>query len=148
YPSVRPVFVYQADAMPEQAGWTIVQIFCNPQLWVADGHFFQHVDMCPDVQPPGEQSASYKRAMDEFVGAPTLFIEWRAQTNADRSELPWGGGLTLSAASDSGANYRFSIAGDHAELNRDNLLPIVSVDLEAGVAHTFRLELVSAASYA
>ncbi len=139
---------YECNTLPENTGWQVVQIYCNPTLEVLDGWFQQHVDLCPPNPPPGGQQAAFRRTIDEFIGEPTFFLQWRVVTDADRSELPWGGGAAISAGSNGDTNYAFSIASDRAELNRDNLLPIIAVDVQAGVPHTYRLELVGAASYA
>ncbi|MCH7592531.1 MAG: hypothetical protein IH989_07115 [Planctomycetes bacterium] len=77
----------------------------------------------------------------------TFFLEWVVETDADASELPWGGGAAFSAWSQGGVNYRFFIASDLAELDRDAGIPSVFVAIEPGVPHTHRLELVGAESY-
>ncbi len=135
------VFSYECDSFPDQAGWDVIQIWCEPTQWVDDGWFFQHVELCPGYPPPGGQNGSYTRSLTEYIGTPEWFIEWVVQTDTDRSELPWGGGPRVSAWSYGAVNYRFSMAGDQAKLNRDNTLPIIFVDIQPGVPHTYRLEL-------
>lgn len=141
------VFSYEGDTLPDQGGWNVSQIVCKPELWVKDGWFFVHVELCDGFPPPGGQSASYTRSLEEFVGEDDFFIEWRMQTDGDRSELPWGGPSNFSASSTGPVDYRFSIAADRMDLNRDNLLPIVVVDFEAAAPHTHRLELYGDALY-
>ncbi len=140
--SMAEVFTYEANVFPEQAGWDISQIFCDPGLSLEeDGRFVVDVDLCKGDPPPGGQGATYRRTLDEHIGSEALFFEWRLQTNADRSELPWGGGGAFAVADDFGVRYTFFIARDEAVLNRDNLLPIIHVDIEPEQFHTHRLEL-------
>jgi hypothetical protein len=141
------VFSYECDSFPDQAGWDIIQIWCDPTQWVEDGWFFQHMELCEGYPPPGGQQGAYRRSLAEYIGTEEWFVEWVVQTDAERSELPWGGGANLSAWSQGGVNYAFFIAGDQVELNRDNTLPIIFVDLEPGVPHTYRLELYGAQLY-
>ncbi len=128
-------------SFPENEGWDILQIHCDPELWVEDGWFFQYVDFCPGDPPPGGQQASYRRSLGDFIGQDEFFIEWVVECDAESSEIPWGGGAALSAWSNGAVNYRFSIAGDLAELVRDNQLPFIEVNITPGMPHTYRLEL-------
>ena len=135
------IFSYEGDSFPEDGGIPILQIYCDPELWLEDGWFFQHVEMCEGDPPPGGQSAVYRRSLEDFIGVDPFFREWRMETDGQRSELPWGGPSNFSPWSRGGVNYNFSIARDQMDLNRDNTLPIVVVDFEAGIPHTHRLEL-------
>ncbi len=150
------VFSYECDSAPEDADWTVVQIVCQPDLWVDlcdpdlsvhNRCFFQHVELCEGYPPPGGQQATYMRTLDEFIGEDQFFAEWAVETDADRSEIPWGGGAGLGLGNNYGIGYTFDIARDQAKLNRDNSLPIIFVDLEPGVPHTHRLELYGADLY-
>ncbi len=141
------VFSYEANSFPDEAGWDIIQIWCDPEQWVEDGWFFQHVELCPGDPPPGGQKGSYRRSLAEYIGTEQWFVEWVVETDTDRSEIPWGGGPRLSAWSNGAVNYAFSMAGDQAKLNRDNTLPIIYVDIEPGVPHTYRLELYGDQAY-
>jgi hypothetical protein len=70
------VFSYECTAFPEQAGFDIVQIVCEPELWLApDGLFQQHVELCPGYPPPGGQEATYRRSLADFHGVPTFVID-------------------------------------------------------------------------
>ncbi|MBL8880738.1 MAG: hypothetical protein JNG88_16615 [Phycisphaerales bacterium] len=137
------VVLYEANQFPEQAGWTIEQIGCDPTLWVADGCFHAVVNVCPGSNPPDGDSAAYRRSLADFANVPTFFVEWRVETNAPRTEIPWGGGAMFDLGSFYGVNYGFNISSNQAKLNRDNRLPIIFVDIEPGVPHTYRLELYS-----
>lgn len=141
------VFSYEATSFPDEAGWELLQNYCDPDMWIEDGWFHQQVELCPGDPPPGGQQASYRRWLDEYIGVEAFFLEWVVETDADASELPWGGGANISAGSQGGVNYAFYIAGDLVELYRDFSIPSVFVELEPGVPHTHRLELVGDHSY-
>ena len=141
------VFSYEATTFPDEAGWDLLQNYCDPDMWIEDGWFHQYVELCPGDPPPGGQQASYRRSLAEYIGVETFFLEWVVETDADASELPWGGGANISAWSNGGVNYAFYIAGDLVELYRDFSIPSVFIELELGVPHTHRLELVGDESY-
>ncbi len=120
---------------PENEGWDVLQIYCDPDMWIENGWFIQQVELCPGDPPPGGQQASYRRWLEEYVGEGEFFIEWVVETDAERTEIPWGGGAKVSAGSFGGVNYYFSIAEDLAELVRDPALPIIEVDITPGTSH-------------
>jgi len=135
------VFSYEADSFPTESGWEVGQNYCDPEEWVENGSFFQHVQLCEGDPPPGGQSSSYDRSLLEYVGTDPFFIEWRMQTDGDSDQLPFSAPATFTAWSTGSVDYCFTIARDQVKLNRDNTLPIVYVDIEPGVPHTYRLEL-------
>ncbi|MCH8852298.1 MAG: hypothetical protein IID41_06545 [Planctomycetes bacterium] len=141
------VVSYEAASLPEDDGWEIFQLYCDPTVWTEDGWLFHDVQMCEDADPPEGQVAAYDRSVADFMGADTFFVEWVVETTADRSEIPFGGGAALSAWSFGGVNYVFFIARDQAKLNRDNTLPIIFVDIDPGVPHHYRLALFGSALY-
>ncbi|TWT45564.1 hypothetical protein RAS1_19920 [Phycisphaerae bacterium RAS1] len=144
--SVGDVFVYECAQPPPEAGWQVVQIWCDPRQWIDAGWFNQHVELCPGYPPPGGQQGVYRRLLAELAGATDSYVEWRVETDAARSEIPWGGGAIIAAADD-GSGYSFYIARDQAKLNRSNSLPIIFVDIVPGTPHTYRLEVRGAALY-
>ena len=119
-PTLGPAQVvsYEATSLPEDDGWEIFQLFCDPTIWTEDGWLFHDVQMCEDSDPPEGQVAAYHRSLAEFDGVDTFFVEWVVETTADRSEIPVGGGANISAWSNGGVNYAFFIARDQAKLNR------------------------------
>jgi hypothetical protein len=135
------VYAYECDSLPTSAGWELLQAYCDPQEWVEDGYLFQRVEFCEGSNPPAGQQFDYGRSLDEFLGTEQFFIEWKLETDGDRSEIPWTAPTALSAWSIGPSRYLFVIAADQVKLNRDNRLPIIFIDIEPGVFHTFRLEI-------
>jgi hypothetical protein len=141
------VFSYEADSMPDSAGWTLEQLFCDPALSVEGGWFRAHLDLCPGYPPSIGREAVYRRYLAEFIGTPAFWAEWRVQTDSPRDFIPFGAGASIGIGGVTGINYTFDIASDQAKLNRDNFLPIIFVSIEAEVPHVFRLELYGAQRY-
>jgi len=141
------VFSYESDVLPTNGGWELIQAFCEPQEWLDGGCLFHHVESCDAFPPPGGQQFDYTRSLADQEGETAWFVEWRVMTDGDRSEFTGVAPAALVAGSFGPVNYGFTIARDQAKLNRDNLLPIVFVDIEPGVPHTYRLELYDAARY-
>ncbi len=131
------VFSFEATAFLDRSGWVLLQNYCDPNMRIEDGWFHQHVEMCPGDPPPGGQSSVYRRSLEEYIGVETFFLEWVVETDADASELPWGGGANISAWSNGGVNSAFYIAGDLVELYRDYTIPSVFIELEPGQAGAF-----------
>ncbi len=137
------VFTWECDSFPVAGGWGLLQQFCVPILWVEDGQYIQQLDMveCPGKEQGGHDS--YRRTLDDFVGGPSFFLEWKVEANGDASEIVAGAPTAMAVGNSFGIRYTFFVARDRAKLNRDNLLPIVFADFEAGVPHVHRLELVN-----
>ncbi|MCH7726441.1 MAG: hypothetical protein IH991_08195, partial [Planctomycetes bacterium] len=98
--------------------------------------------------PPGGDSDVYQRELDEFEGELTFFIEFRLNTNGDRSEIIGQAPAAISASGFGEVRYRWTIARDQVKLVRDVLLPILFLDIEPDIFHTYRLELRDTTSYA
>ncbi len=146
-PVLAEVVSYEATAFPETQGWDR-STFCTPTRWLDGGYLFQQLDAPGECGPgPGGDRDTYSRSLSEFDGAETFFVEWRVQTDGENSEFVGQAPVVLSCASFGSVNYIFTIARDLAKLNRDNLLPIVFVEIAPGVSHTHRLELFGDALY-
>ena len=52
-------------SFPENEGWDVLQIYCDPDMWIENGWFIQQVELCPGDPPPGGQQASYRRWLEE-----------------------------------------------------------------------------------
>lgn len=132
---------------PEQTndGWAWTPQ-CDPERWLAGGWLHQHVDPgCGG--PPGGDSDRYIRSMNDFAGEARLFFHWRIRTDGNQSEIPGAVPATMVAADDVLVSYHFSMARDRVRIIRDNLLPIVFVDLDPAYAHTYYLELFGVQFY-
>ncbi|TWT45698.1 hypothetical protein RAS1_21270 [Phycisphaerae bacterium RAS1] len=90
--------------------------------------------------------AVYWRSLSDLAGATDTYVEWRVETDAPRTEIPWGGGAAIAPADDVSL-YNFFIARDQARIYRSASLPIVFVDVAPGVPHTYRLEVHGAALF-
>ncbi len=138
--AMADVFVYECDRRPIEAGWKLVQRYCNPDRWLDRGLYFQHVRPGCGGPPNGDQE-SFSRSLKEYEGEEEFFIEWVVATDGDRSEIPGTAPASLVAGSRGLVNYHFTIAQDQVRFIRDNRLPILYIDIEPRVAHTYRLEL-------
>ena len=134
------VFAYEGTVLPGDAGWDVFQEFCDPVMWIEDGAFHVSVDFCPPYPPPGGQTVTYTHNLEAYVDQGPFFVEWRVESDVNRSAIPFGGCATMAVGSFGPTNYTFQIARDQVQLNRDNELPIVCVGIEARVPHTYRLE--------
>lgn len=137
---------YEGTVFPEVDGWERVQ-FLECERLVSDGWLTQECELGGAPGPIGETDF-YRRALGEYEGESAFFIEWRVRTDVP-SELFDESGIAsvLSASGISGVNYHFTITRDLVRLIRDNLLPIVLVEVSAGKPHVYRLELATNMQY-
>ena len=42
--AVADVFSYECDVLPADAGWSLIQAFCDPEEWIEHEQLFQRVD--------------------------------------------------------------------------------------------------------
>ncbi len=134
------VVSYEGTSFPETESWER-STFCTPERLLAQGWLVQQVEPLECFDPPSGDRDSYVRSLSDFDGSGTFFVEWRVEADGPASEIPWGAPSALAVGSLGPVHYTFFIARDLAKLNRDNLLPIVFVQLAPGVPHTHRLEL-------
>jgi hypothetical protein len=140
------VVIYEADDFPEAFGWTPVP-GCFPERSIDNGWLVQVVEVACGGPPGGDQDA-YRLDLSAFAGAPTFFIEWRMQTDGDRSEITGTAPAALATSDLFGISYHFTHARDQVRFIRDNRLPLVFADVGASAAHTYRLELDGSEAYA
>jgi len=148
-PVLAEVYAYECDSLPPEAGWTLLQAWCDPQEWVNDGHHFQHVELCEGYDPPQGQRFDYTRSLADFLGQGEngFFIEWVNQTDGHRDEIPYTAPAMLSAYNNGSVWYKATIASDRVRLFRDTDLPILYFDIEEGMSHRYRLELYGETLY-
>lgn len=141
------VRTYEGTVFPEVLGWERVGT-ADADRWIEHGWFFHYADLGAWAPGPFGEQDYYQRSMAEFAGAPAFFVEWRVATDVPSALFDVSGVATvLSVTGTRGVKYHFTLTDDVVRLIRDNFLPIVFVDLDAPVAHTYRLELYGAESY-
>ncbi|MEE9296373.1 MAG: hypothetical protein V3W34_15620 [Phycisphaerae bacterium] len=140
------VVSYEGNSFPEieDASWERIS-FCMPTRTIEAGVLVQEVEVdCGG--PPGGDQDGYRKSISGFEG-PDFFIEFRLETDGDASEFVGQAPFALAAGSFGPVRYNWTIARDQAKLLRDVLLPILFVNIEPGVPHTYRLELRGAKFY-
>jgi len=84
---------------------------------------------------------SYVLWLTDFNGEPQFFLEFRIQTDGDRSEIPGGAPTVVVLFNFAGVSYHVTVARDLVQFLRDVSLPIWFFEIEPDVPHTFRVEL-------
>ncbi len=138
-PGLGDVFSSEFFSGPVSEGWDLVQQICA-ETWVDDGLYYQQLDRDACPPPSGAQDA-YVRWITEFNGEPRFFLQFRVQTDGDRSEIPSGGPSGVAMFNFAGVLYHLTIAEDLVQFFRDADLPIWFIEIEPGVPHTYRVEL-------
>lgn len=138
---------YECESVPLRSGWTVWTSFCEPSEWVAGQQFLQHVGICPDSDPRTGQTSGYTTSIADFEGTAEFWIEWKVQSTGDSDELIFGGPCSLGVGN-SGINYSIYMADDQVRFIRDvGLFDVLYFDTQAGVPHTYRLEVFTDALY-
>lgn len=132
------VFSYECTSLPPDAGWTVINEFCNPEQYVLDESLVQHTQLCDD--PPVGQQFDYTRSLAEFDGAQSWLIEWRVFADGPQSEIPFTSPGLLSAYGFGSVFYHFVFARDRVRLARDNGGEVVYFDIAPTSPHVFRVE--------
>ena len=120
--AVAGVFTYECEAVPEDAGWEIVAFYCTPEVSIQNDHLVQAVQVGGCHPPPNGDQESLSRSLVDFDGSPTFFIEWRVETDGDRSEIPGTAPALLSAGSLGSTKYHITIARDRVRFIRAALI--------------------------
>ncbi len=128
------VVTFEGDILPEDAGWERV-VYTEISRSLADGYFIHFVDETNEID-------SYRRPVVDFAGVAAFFVEWRAESDAPASILDtFGTPAVLSAAGRTSAIYHFTFTESKVQVWRGNFFPILSVDIELGLPHTYRVEV-------
>lgn len=131
---------YEGNAFPEASGWTR-EPFGNPTRAIDQGEFVQFFD------EPTDQDF-YRRSLNEFVGTQSFFAEWRMQSSAPASLLGQSQIPTAFVLGGSGAAfYHVIVADSRVQFLRDTNIPLVFVDIDPSLPHTYRIELLGDLSY-
>ncbi|UCC31483.1 MAG: hypothetical protein JSU86_04245 [Phycisphaerales bacterium] len=140
-PGLADVFSSEFFSVPVSEGWELLNQYCEPELWIDEGWYHQQLDL--DACPPGPQGGhdSYVRWLTDFNGEPQFFLEFRVQTDGDRSEIPGGAPSVVAMGNFFGVVYHVTVARDLVQFLRDLDLPIWFIEIERGVPHTYRIEL-------
>lgn len=138
-PGLAQVFSSEFFSDPVSEGWDLVHQICA-ETWIDDGWYYQQLDgdACP---PPGGAQDAYVRSITEFNGEPRFFLQFRVQTDGDRSEIPSGAPVAVAMFNFFGISYNITVARDQVKFLRDVDLPIWFIEIEPGVPHTYRIEL-------
>ncbi len=134
------VVSYEGTSFPNEVGWDRI-LYCTPERTLEESCLVHRVQPGECHPPPEGDQDNYLRPLSDFDGSQTFFVEWAVETDGPATEIPWGAPSAMAVGNLGGVRYTFFIARDLAKLNRDNLLPIVFVQLAPGVPHTHRLEL-------
>jgi len=145
--AVGAVYSYECDSLPRDAGWTLLQAWCSPQEWVADGKLYHHVEFCPGYDPPQGQQFDYTHSLDHYLGSEEFFVTWRVQTDGVRSELPFTAPAAFVVWNGGSVDYHLTIAEDQLRFIRDNRLPVLYPEVYPGVPHSYLLEFFVADLY-
>jgi hypothetical protein len=145
--AIGEVATYEGDSFPDEDGWDAIQVFCDPDLLIETGGFRATVELCDPYPPPGGKEATYRVHQPSMDNSVRFFAEWRFESTAEATELPWGGGGNLGLGDDGAANYTFAFGLDEGNMNRGNIFGLSTVNYEAGVPHVFRLEHYEAEQY-
>lgn len=141
------VVSYEGNSFPEVSdqGWERTP-FCDPERSIDDGWLAAHVEVgCGG--PPGGDKDRYIRSLGDFAGEERFFLEWRMETDGDRSEIPGVSPASMVAGGFFGVTYHFTLASDQVRFQRDAFVVTVFVDIAPDVPHTYRLELYGGDQY-
>jgi len=103
--------------------------------------YFQQFDLLTCPQRSGGEQDAYVRSITEFNGEPRFFLQFRVETDGDRSEIPRGAPTVVAMSCFCAVNYHITVAQDLVKFLRDVDLPIWFIEIEPGLPHTYRIEL-------
>lgn len=140
-PVLAQVFSSEFFSDPVPEGWDLVQQYCEPEVWIEQGWYYQQLDLEACPPGPGGGQDTYVRWITEFNNEPQFFLEFYVQTDGDRSQIPGGAPTVVSMFNFAGVLYHVTVSRDLVKFLRDVDLPIWFFEIEAGVPHTYRIEL-------
>lgn len=125
---------------PVAEGWNLFDDYCA-ETWVDAGWYFQRFDLLSCLQVSGGEQDAFVRSISKFDGEPRFFLQFRVETNGDRSEIPGGAPVGVAMSNNAGVGYHVTVASDLVKFLRDVDLPILFIDVEPGIPRTYRIEL-------
>ncbi len=133
------VYTYECDALPEEAGWTLDQIVCEPEQSLDGvGHLVQVVPLCKSFPNAGSQF-DYSQLLAGLSAETSWFAEWRVVTDGPSEELGFTAPSAFLVWDGDFDGYHFTISDDRFRLIANEFSSLH--DLEPGIPHTFRVEL-------
>ena len=126
---------------PVSEDWELFQQYCA-ETWLADSWYHQRFD--PKTCPTGTNGAqdAYDRWITEFNGEPEFFLEFRVQTDGNRSDIPRGAPTVVAMGNFAGVIYHVTVARDLVKfIPHFDLSGRLYIEIDPGVPHTFRVEL-------
>jgi hypothetical protein len=106
----------------------------------------QYAEIVDPGPPEWPEQDYYEQSLPAYSNIESLFLEWRTETDGSREGIPAVAPAVITASGRMGIGYHFTIARDQVRFI-DSDLTVLYVDIEPGLAHTYRLELRSDASY-
>ncbi|MCH8879342.1 MAG: hypothetical protein IID34_05600 [Planctomycetes bacterium] len=141
-PAGAQVVSYEAISFfPDEVGWDRDFTLFPADRWIEDGQFVQFAEILDPGPPATAERDSYRRSIAEFAGSPTLFVEWTMFTDGPREGIPAVAPASLVAGGQAGIRYHFTIAEDQVRFIRGSEFPVLWIDIEPEVFHTYRIEL-------
>jgi hypothetical protein len=141
--ALAEIVTYEGGVFPEDAPapWERIGTF-DADRWIEDGWFHHFCDLGVWPGPRMGEDDWYQRWVTEFAGTDIFFVAWRVQSTAPSEILDFFGTPTvLSAFGNSSAYYHFRFTDERVLVMRGTMLPLVYLDIEPGVAHTYYLEV-------
>ena len=142
-PALGDVVSWEGDSFPQEESWARSS-FCTPCSWIDQGWLRQAFEVGECGPPPGGDRETYRRSIEVFNGTDRFFLEFRVESNGDRSEIPGGAPAVVAAANSFGIGYNVTVARDQVKFFRDADLPIWFFDVTPGLPHRYRIEFYAA----
>jgi hypothetical protein len=139
-PAHAQVFSSEFFSDPVFEGWDLVQRICAA-TWVDEAWYLQQFD--PNTCPTGSGAGQdvYRRSLEPLNGVTPFFTEFRVVTDGDRSEIPGGAPALLALGCSCPVIYHITVSRDLVRFLRDLDVGSSFIEVEAGIPHTFRIEL-------
>ncbi len=141
------VISYECTSFPENEGWERSDRLFLADRWIDSGLLVQYAEIVDAGPPEVPEDDFYFRSLGQFAGSGSFFVDWRMETDGPREGIPACAPAGLVAGGMLAVHYHFTIAEDQVRFLRDPTFPIVWIDIEPGVPHTYRLELYGGEFY-